>query len=129
RGALTLQPRKIGCGARHDKSLSYAVSSQMAGEYPEDIMAVPLRHKPFRTWFSFSDIGPRQGRPRARKATARKVCGPLPMPIPNRERLIFLFGLLLRRGQPFQALEEFLFGHAFGGHLGVVGIDGRARSA
>jgi hypothetical protein len=46
-----------------------------------------------------------------------------------REGLFFLFlahvrlGLVLGRGQAFEALEKLLFGHAVRGHVGIVGID------
>lgn len=39
------------------------------------------------------------------------------------EILLFFFRLLLRRGQPFQALQQLFLGHAVGRDLGIVGID------
>ena len=45
------------------------------------------------------------------------------------EPLFFLVRLLFRRRQPFQAFEQFFFGHPLGRHLGVVGVDGRTWSA
>ena len=41
--------------------------------------------------------------------------------------LLVLFGLLLWRGQPFQAFQEFLLGHAFDRDLGIIGIHAAAR--
>jgi len=37
--------------------------------------------------------------------------------------LLVFFGLLFRRRQALEALQQFLFGHAFDGDLGVVGVD------
>ena len=42
-------------------------------------------------------------------------------------RLFVLFGLLLRRREALEALQQFLLGHALDGDLGVVGIDAGAR--
>src|ERR1700722_7458826 len=44
-------------------------------------------------------------------------------------RLFFLFGLLFRRGEPLQALEELFLGHALDRDLGIVGIDRGAGRA
>src|SRR5207237_4344148 len=40
--------------------------------------------------------------------------------------LLVLLGLLLRRREAFEALQELLFGHALNGNFGIVGIDARA---
>jgi hypothetical protein len=37
--------------------------------------------------------------------------------------LLVFFGLLFRRRQALEALQQFFFGHALDGDLGVVGID------
>src|SRR5262249_8047612 len=37
--------------------------------------------------------------------------------------LFFFLGLLLGRGEPFQSLEQLLFGHAVDRNLGIVGVD------
>jgi hypothetical protein len=43
--------------------------------------------------------------------------------------LFVLFGLLFRRRQAFEALQELFLGHAFDRNLGVVGIDAGAGRA
>ena len=43
--------------------------------------------------------------------------------------LFVFFGLLFRRRQALEALEQFLLGHALDGDLGVVGIDAGAGRA
>ncbi len=40
--------------------------------------------------------------------------------------LFVLFGLLFRRRQAFETLQEFLLGHPLDGYIGVVGVDAGA---
>ena len=39
--------------------------------------------------------------------------------------LLVFFRMFFRRRQALETLQEFLFGHALDGNLGVVGIDAR----
>src|SRR6516162_9203698 len=53
---------------------------------------------------------------------------PAPPHRPDELALFFLFagiwlGLAFRRGKALEPFEEFLFGHAVRGHVGIVGID------
>ena len=46
---------------------------------------------------------------------------------PMRTILLVLFGLLFRRRQAFQTLEQLFLGHALDSNFGVVGIDAGTR--
>src|SRR5712691_10347041 len=65
--------------------------------------------------------------------TARTSRAAVPPPKNARKRsardLFLFFRLLLGRGQPFQALEQLLLGHAIDRDLGIVGIDAAAGGA
>src|SRR6516164_226406 len=59
---------------------------------------------------------------------------PAPPHRPDALALFFLFagiwlGLVFRRGKALEPFEEFLFGHAVGGHVGIVGIAHGTRRA
>src|SRR4029078_8635663 len=87
--------------------------------------------------------GPANFRPSANHTSKHKKCkqkkspGQMSGPLTNREvrdvpqasSLLVLFGLLFRRCQALEALEEFFLGHALGRDLGVVGIDAGASRA